>query len=82
MLASTRPPATCTTGSEIPKNSSRPVPTNSITSMKMVVLIAILRARSRNTDSGASPTKPKNTNADPRGLTSGQERAEAQVRRT
>src|SRR5271170_7623269 len=39
--------------------------------MKIIVLIAILRAKSRKTESGAVPTKPRNTNADPSGLTSG-----------
>src|ERR1700757_3621621 len=71
MVASTSPPATCTTGSEIPKNASNAVPTSSTTIRKSVVQTAIFPAKVRKTEAGASPTNPRNTSADPKGLIRG-----------
>src|ERR1700675_1507142 len=71
IAAKTKPPATCTTGREIPKNANKAAPISSTTSRNRVVLIAILRARVRNTSGGATPTNPRNTSADPKGLIRG-----------
>src|SRR5208282_6766972 len=69
--AKTKPPATWTTGREIPKKFNRVAPTSSTTSRKSVVLMATLRARLRNTSVGADPTSPRKSSAEPRGLTTG-----------
>src|SRR5208282_3134490 len=71
IAARTKPPATWTTGSEMPKNRSTAEPTSSMTKKKRVVETAILRARLLMTSDGTNPTSPRKTRADPRGLTTG-----------
>src|ERR1700677_4265789 len=71
MAQITRPPATCTIGSEIPKKRKIVDPSTSNTARKMTLLIAILRASARYTSGGAAPASPRNTSADPSGLISG-----------
>src|SRR5580698_9975860 len=69
--ARTSPPASCTTGSEIPKKVSNAAPISSITRRKMIVVIATFRASLANSSAGTPPTIPKKMKAEPIGLTTG-----------
>jgi hypothetical protein len=71
MEASTRPPASCITGNEMPNSFNTAVPATSIASKNIAVLSAIFLASVRNTLVGAGPTIPRKTSEDPIGFTTG-----------
>ena len=71
MATITIPPETCTIGSEMPKKCRITVPSSSMITRKMTLLIAIFRASERYVSAGASPTRPRKTSAVPSGLMSG-----------
>src|SRR4029453_12140677 len=71
MAASTKPPDTCITGSEMPKNLMIAAPAISISIRNTDVLMATRLASRRYTVGGAGPINPRKTSASPSGLISG-----------